>query len=110
MQMDLGSTNTLQQSAAKPAGKLGDYLALARFDHSTKHIFIVPGVVLAYLLRGGLPNFPIVQAILGLITAICIASANYVINEYLDREFDKHHPTKSRRRAVERELSGNLVK
>ncbi len=41
---------------------------------------------------------------------MCIASANYVINEYLDREFDKYHPTKSRRRAVERQLRGSFVK
>jgi 4-hydroxybenzoate polyprenyltransferase len=109
--MNLGSTNVLEQpAAAKPAGTLRDYLALARFDHFTKHIFIVPGIVLAYLLRGGPQHFPFVQALLGFITAVCIASANYVINEYLDREFDKHHPTKSRRRAVERNLRGNLVK
>lgn len=108
--MDIGSTNVLQQTAEKPTGTLRDYLALARFDHSTKHIFIVPGIVLAYLLRGGPPHFPVAQVILGLIAAICIASANYVINEYLDREFDKHHPTKSRRRAVECALRGGFVK
>src|SRR5271154_6438287 len=107
--MNLGSMNAVEQPTAKPAGNLRDYLALARFDHFTKHIFIVPGVVLAYLLRGGPPHFPIAQVILGLITAICIASANYVINEYLDREFDKYHPTKSRRRAVERSLRGSFV-
>lgn len=109
--MSLGSSNAvLGQTPVKPVGTLSDYLALARLDHFTKHIFIVPGIVLAYLLRGGPAHFPVVPAILGLITAICIASANYVINEYLDREFDKHHPTKSRRRAVERELRGSLVK
>src|SRR6266700_656005 len=110
MQMEPGSTSTLGQTAPKPAGTLRDYLALARFDHFTKHIFIVPGIVLAYLLRGGPPHFPVAPVILGFITAICIASANYVINEYLDREFDKHHPTKSRRRAVECALRGDFVK
>jgi 4-hydroxybenzoate polyprenyltransferase len=108
--MELGSTNALNETAVKPIGTLRDYLALARFDHCTKHIFIVPGIVLAYLLRGGPAHFPVAQAILGLIAAVCIASANYVINEYLDREFDKHHPTKSRRRAVERTLRGGFVK
>jgi 4-hydroxybenzoate polyprenyltransferase len=110
MKMDLGSTNASEQTAAKPAGTLRDYLALARLDHFTKHIFIVPGLVLAYLLRGGPPHFPFNEVILGLIAAACVASANYVINEYLDREFDKYHPTKSRRRAVERALRGSYVK
>jgi 4-hydroxybenzoate polyprenyltransferase len=107
--MDLGSMNSPDETAAKPAGTLRDYLALARLDHFTKHIFIVPGIVLAYLLRGGPPHFPFAQVVLGFITAICIASANYVINEYLDREFDKFHPTKSRRRAVGCALRGSFV-
>jgi 4-hydroxybenzoate polyprenyltransferase len=107
--MDVGSTKALSQSSAKPTGNLRDYLVLARFDHFTKHIFIVPGIVLAYLLRGGPPHFPFGEVILGFATAICIASANYVINEYLDRDFDKHHPTKSRRRAVERDLRASFV-
>lgn len=109
--MAVGSMNTLDPAAAKPkpTGTLRDYLALARFDHFTKHIFIVPGIVLAYILRGGPAHFPITQALLGFVTAVCIASANYVINEYLDREFDKYHPTKSRRRAVECNLRGSYV-
>jgi 4-hydroxybenzoate polyprenyltransferase len=106
------SSMSASDPAALPTGTLRDYLALARFDHSTKHIFIVPGIVLVYLLRGIPLHLPsvYVDIILGLIAAICIASANYVINEYLDREFDKHHPTKSSRRAVQTVLSGSLVK
>src|ERR1700733_3137762 len=108
--MDPASSNVLDQAVVKPTGTLRDYLALARFDHFTKHIFIVPGIVLAYLLRGGPAHFPVAQIVLGLISATCVASANYVINEYLDREFDKYHPTKSRRRAVECALRGGIVK
>src|SRR3546814_13038993 len=41
--------------------------------------------------------------------AVLIASANYVINEYLDRDFDALHPTKSLRRAVQRQMDGRVV-
>lgn len=86
-----------------------DYVSIARFDHVTKHIFVLPGILLAEMLRGvQTPNI-MRMAILGMIVAVAIASANYVINEYLDRESDRHHPTKSARAAVRHEMSGSIV-
>ena len=100
---------TKSTALAKSQGALSDYVSIARFDHSTKHIFIVPGIVLAYLLRGVRADYLTTSIVLGLLTAVCAACANYVINEWLDRDFDRHHPTKSSRSSVQHELRGDLV-
>lgn len=83
------------------APKLAKYLRLARLDHMTKQIFILPGIVLALMLRGAPEGPVLVTVLLAVAAAIAIASANYVINEWLDRSFDAHHPEKSQRVAVQ---------
>lgn len=95
--------------AGRQAASWREYLSVARLDHVTKHVFVLPGVALAYLLRGAQSNELVTLAFLGLIVAVTIASANYTINEYLDRASDRHHPTKSARAAVQTEMSGTLI-
>ncbi|MEM9170418.1 MAG: UbiA family prenyltransferase [Pseudomonadota bacterium] len=93
----------------KRRATIEDYLRIARLDHATKHIFVLPGIALAWLLRGVQSTDVVFSVVLGFVCVVCIASANYVINEWLDRDFDRHHPTKSARAAVQAELQGRYV-
>ena len=106
--MDAPITDREAPSASPKAG-LADYVRIMRLDHATKHIFIVPGIILAALLRHGFIHVTAWPIIAGFYCAVAIASANYTINEFLDRKSDAHHPTKSARAAVMREMNGAIV-
>ena len=80
-----------------------------RIDHWVKQLFILPGVAFAVLLTGGLGENFYYRLIVGFFATCCIASANYVINEWLDAEFDKYHPTKKYRSVVSEGVSGKIV-
>ncbi|MEZ5332903.1 MAG: UbiA family prenyltransferase [Thermoanaerobaculia bacterium] len=89
----------------RPAGTPLDYLAMARPAHWTKHALILPGLALAHLLRPA-PWMQLLRGVLlGFAAAAALASANYILNEWLDAPSDAHHPIKSRRPAVEKRLS-----
>lgn len=87
-----------------------NYIKIARPDHWVKNIFIMPGIAVAFLLVG-LPSIAVLikNFILGFFATCMIASANYVINEWLDAEFDKYHPTKKYRPVVAADMKFSLV-
>ncbi len=79
---------------------LKSYILMARPDHWFKNVLIIPGFVIALLFTQMPPAGFILPLILGVISACLISSANYLINEWIDAEFDRHHPIKKNRPAV----------
>ena len=106
--IDMSSNESVVGLTSRPA-KIADYIAIMRLDHATKHIFVVPGIILALLLRGPRVHTTVWSFVAGALVAVLIASANYVINEWLDRDSDALHPTKSSRTAVQIRLDGSVV-
>lgn len=87
-----------------------NYIKIARPDHWVKNAFIIPGLAIAILLTDFVfSSDVIVRFILGFMATCFIASANYVINEWLDAEFDKYHPTKKYRPVVSENMKLSLV-
>ncbi len=77
------------------------YLRIARPDHWIKQLFVLPGIVIAVLLNEvSYRDLNITVLLIGFLGTCLIASANYVINEWLDAPYDRFHPTKKNRPAV----------
>jgi 4-hydroxybenzoate polyprenyltransferase len=72
-------------------------LQIARPDHWFKNLFMLPGLAVALLLKPERLAGAWLPFLLGVVAACLTASANYAINEYLDREYDKRHPIKKNR-------------
>jgi decaprenyl-phosphate phosphoribosyltransferase len=91
--------------------KIADYVALARPDHWVKHAFVLPGSVLAIMLSPTALDVVglLADLLFGLLSACLIASANYVMNEWLDAHSDRSHPVKRHRPAAAGRVSGPLV-
>lgn len=93
----------------KTAG-LKNYIALARPDSWVKNIFMVPGMLFALsVFKTPVDGHLFFKIIVGIIGTCFIASANYVINEYLDADFDRFHPLKKNRSSVVYIINPRLV-
>lgn len=86
-----------------------NYFYLLRVDHWFKNIFMLPGVALAVILTDISFSEITWPLLIGLLSVCFIASANYVINEWLDAEFDRHHPVKKHRPSALGNVQGQYV-
>src|SRR5690348_14041134 len=91
----------ISETESDSAGRAGwiDYLRIARPDHWIKNIFVLPGIALAIgVVKGGHVSVADgVATLVGLLSVCLTASANYVINEFLDAATDRFHPLKRSR-------------
>lgn len=77
------------------------YIKIARPDHWIKNFFILPGTAVALLLTEvSFLEIDVLKLLIGFFSTCMVASANYVINEWLDAPYDKYHPTKKNRPVV----------
>lgn len=89
---------------------MGKYIRIARFDHWIKNTFILPGALFSIVMaKTSVDKKIIVELIFCISGCILISSANYTINEWLDREFDRRHPIKKFRTAVISQLDWKFV-
>lgn len=87
---------------------MNSYIAIMRLEHAFKHVFAVPGVLTAMYFVG-FSTFHLQQVVLGFFVLVAASSANYTINEWLDRDFDRNHPKKKNRPAAKGLVSSKGV-
>ena len=92
-------------------GTLKGYIKIARPDHWIKNLFILPGTAVAFLLTDSdmRMDHPLAYLFVGFCATCFIASANYVINEWLDAPYDQYHPTKKFRPVVTEGLKTPVI-
>lgn len=88
---------------------LHGYVQIARFDHWFKNVLVLPGCAFALLLSTHWPA-RLWWSIPATLLATClVASANYVVNEWLDAATDRFHPLKKDRPSALGQLDGRWV-
>jgi 4-hydroxybenzoate polyprenyltransferase len=92
--------------------RLLPYIKIARFDHWIKQLFVLPGAFFAYfLVNPATDEFSVIafRAALGFAATCIIASANYIINEWLDAKYDVFHPQKKERPLVNAQTNKHAI-
>lgn len=71
------------------------YLRVARLDHWFKNISVLVGIIVAIAYSKVSIETPLLlKSCLAIFLVCLMSSANYVINEIVDAQFDKKHPNK----------------
>ena len=90
--------------------RLRMYLSLMRPDHWFKNGFMLPGFLFADALYYNCTQpEDYIRLLYAAISVCLVASANYVINEWLDASKDKYHPTKKSRSLVKQSVSKTKI-
>ncbi len=100
-----------EYKSSEDISQIKNYIKIARPDHWIKNVFILPGLALALILIEMPQDWGsfMIKLAAGFLATCFIASANYVINEWLDAEFDQYHPTKKYRPVVSQNMKFSLV-
>ena len=93
----------------KQPSSVKNYIYIARIDHWFKNIFMLPGIALALILTHSPVSEAIFPSFIAILSTCFVASANYVINEWLDKDFDQHHPIKQHRPSAVGNIQGKYV-
>ena len=93
-------TSAVETPAPATGASWRDYIAIARPDHWTKNLFMLPGLFLGMLVSHKSVAQIWWPLLIGFAATCLISSANYTINEWLDRAFDRFHPKKRSRPSV----------
>jgi 4-hydroxybenzoate polyprenyltransferase len=77
--------------------KISFYIDCARPSHWIKNIFMLPGFILALTIENEFTFEIFSLFFIGFLSTCLLSSANYSLNEILDRNYDKNHPVKKNR-------------
>ena len=108
-QLRPGDPGTKRGLEPRPWARLSPYIRIMRPGHWVKNVFMLPGTAVALMLKYVSPEKFIGPLALAIVVVCLISSANYAINEYLDAEFDRHHPIKKMRPSAMRLIDGKYV-
>ena len=88
---------------------MGIYIDIARPVQWTKHVLVIPGIIAAFLFGEGQSPGLTLRLVTGCVGACLVASANYVLNEWVDSAYDRLHPVKCNRPGARGVLSRKIV-